>query len=81
LAGPMALPSLNIIIVTNVFFIVVLVDDTAERSAVAFSSTSIAVAIARLPQRRTYSLTNMEGTDFADVPPPNLGACCNISKG
>jgi hypothetical protein len=76
----MALLSLIVVIIANVFILVVLADDTAERSVVAFLSTSIAVAISRPPWRRTHPPINMEGTDFADVPPPNLRACCNISK-
>ncbi len=81
MAGHMALSSLNVAIVANIFVFAVVADNAAERSAVAFLSTSIAAAIARLPRRRTYSPINMEGTDFADIPSPNLGACCNISKG
>ncbi len=80
MAGPVALPPLNVIVVDNVFVIIVLTYNTAERYAVAFLSTSIAVAIAKLPWRRTYSPVNIEGPDFADVPPPDLGACCNISN-
>ncbi len=77
----MVSPFLNVIFVANIFVVVILADNAAERSAVAFLSTSIAVAIARLLQKRTYSPVNMEGTDFADIPPPNLRACCDISKG
>ena len=77
----MALPSLNVIVVANVFVVVVLADNAAERSAVAFLSTSIAVAIARPPQRRKYSPVNMECIDFADICPPNLGDCRNVSEG
>jgi hypothetical protein len=77
----MPLPSLNVVTIDNVFVIVVLADNAVERSVVAFSFTSIAVAITRLPLRRTYSPIDMESTDFADVPAPNLGACCNVSKG
>jgi hypothetical protein len=82
LAGPMAVPSLNVAIVANVFAVIVLADNAAERSAVAFLSTSIAVAtIARQPWRRTHSPVIIEGPDFADVPPPDLTTCCNVSKG
>jgi hypothetical protein len=77
----MALPSLNVVGVANVFVVIVLVEGAAERSAVVFLSTSIAVAIARPLQRRAYYPVNIEGTVFADVPPPNLGACHNVSKG
>ncbi len=44
----MALLSLSVVDLAAIFVIAVLADDIAERSAVAFSSTSIAVAIARL---------------------------------
>jgi hypothetical protein len=77
----MALPSLNVIVIANVFVINVPEDDAGERSVVAFLSTSIAVAIPRPPQRKAYSPVNMEGTDFADIPPQNLGACHVVSKG
>ncbi len=29
----------------------------------------------------THPPPNIEGPDFADVSPPNIGACCNVSKG
>jgi hypothetical protein len=77
----MVLPSLNVVIIANIFVIVVVANNAAERSVVAFLSISIAVAITRQLQRRKYSPVNMEGTDFADIPPPNLGACHNVSKG
>ncbi len=71
LAGSMVLPSLNVIVIANIFVIVVLGDDAVERSAVAFLSTSIDVAIARLPRQRTYSPINIESPDFAGFPPPD----------
>jgi hypothetical protein len=77
----MALPSCNVVVIANVFVIVVLVHNAAERSAMAFLSTSIAVTIARPPWRRTYYPVNMEGADFSDIPPPNLGAHGNVSEG
>jgi hypothetical protein len=71
----MALPSLNAVVIANIFIIIALVDNAVERSAVALLSTSIAVAIARLLQRRTYYPINIEGPDFADVPTLDLRAC------
>jgi hypothetical protein len=79
-ASPHATAS-HVIVVANIFVVVVLVDNAAGRFAVSFLFTSIAVAIARLPQRRMDFFVIMEGTDFADIPLPNLGAYCNISKG
>ncbi len=70
----------SMLVVANIFVFIVLGDSAAERSAVAFSSTSIAVAMARPMRIRTYSPTNIEGPDFADIPPLDLGACCNLSK-
>ncbi len=61
--------------------VVVLAYDAAESSAVAFLPTSTAVAIARLLRKRMYSPVINEGPHFADVPPLDLGACCNVSKG
>jgi hypothetical protein len=77
----MVIPSFNVVIIANVFIAIVLVDYTVDRSAVDFFSTSIAVPIARLPWRRKYSYVNIEGPDFAVVPPLDLETCCNISKG
>jgi hypothetical protein len=77
----MAFPSLNVDVIANIFIVVVLADNTVERSAVDFLFTSIAVAIARLPWRRTYSPVNIEGPDFTDIFPLDLGACCDVSKG
>ncbi len=81
MAGPVVLPSLNAVIIANVFVMVVLADDAAERSAVAFSSTSIAVSMARLTLRRMYSPTNIEVLDFADISPLDLRACSNANEG
>ncbi len=82
MAGHMARPSLNVVVIANIFVIIVLAEDAAERSVVAFLSTSITVLIARPPQRRAYSSpVNIAGTDLTYIPPPNIGACCNISKG
>jgi hypothetical protein len=75
----MVLPSLNVIVIARVFVIVVLVENTAEGSVVAFLSTSIAAAFARPLRRRMYPPINVEGPEFTDVPPPDLGACHNLS--
>ncbi len=80
LAGPMALLSLNVVIIANIFVVIVLADNAAERSAVAYWSTSIAVTIARLPQRRKNSPINIESPDFAGIHPMDLGARHDVSK-
>jgi hypothetical protein len=69
----MAHPSLYVVIVANVFIVFVLGDNAAKRFLVTFLSTSIAVTIARPPQRRTYSpVINIEGPDNADILLPGL---------
>jgi hypothetical protein len=52
----MSFPSLNVVVVANVFVAIVLVVGVPPPA-------------------------NIEGPDFADVPPPDLGAYPDISKG
>jgi hypothetical protein len=64
----MALPSLNVVDIANIFVITVLVDNTAERSAVAFSSTSIAVYCQAPPSEWRF-VTETSNSNLQMIPP------------
>jgi hypothetical protein len=66
-----ALPSLNVVDVASIFVIAILVDDTSERSTVAFSYTSITVAITRLPPSGWRFVNETSDSNLQMIPLPS----------
>ncbi len=56
-----------------------LAEDTADRSAVAFLSTSIAVAIARLPPLGWRFVNETSDSYLQMIPPPSVPSACNTA--
>ncbi len=66
----MPLPSLNVLDLANIFIVALLADNTLERSVVAILSTSITVAITRLPP---------SGCSFVNKTRPFFSWSCHLS--